>query len=417
MIERGNLSSFNQSRIRDLSECNDEALVSIILTEQTSFPLIYLLLTQTTKFYSQHFAELQDKIKREKRLVVFETPSRVQMTHEYTIEGAGDMKQGFFFLFNATKRLSWLKVYLEGSRISIASKEKIISILKAKLADELEILESFLKEERDIIVRKLYELSDGKPCFVEFNQKEYKGQQSLLLSLTFFDSIQNKELSRCERIMSPLKEKVLTYNYNTLSDKASSWIYFKAPSNFVLSVENHAGPSEIEKSDSNDEEISAFVLTPNGKHLDIRFDISVNVPGALRSWYHTLFYFAITMAVVCLSLSLYSIWKQVPVNFVEKINNASLAVAAALIATRGWLMSEEQVMKSISRWYTGLVVILVIFPMVFSSPAKDRIHSNIDKNENEAKSVVIDTLPKSILNSDNGIVQDGIIENQNIINN
>lgn len=296
MIERGNLSSFNQSRIRNISECENEELVSIILKEQTSFPLINLLLTQTTKFYSQHFAELQDKIVREKRLVVFETPSRVQMTHEYTIEGAGEMKQGFFFLFNATKRLNWLKVYLEGSRISIASKEKVISLLKDKLADELEILESYIKEERDKIVRRLYEVSDGKPCFIEFNQKEYKGQQSLLLSLTFFDSIQNKKLLIGKRIMSPLKEKVLTYNYNTLSDTASSWIYFKAPSNFILSVENYAETGEIEKSESNDEEISAFVLTPNGVRLNVKFDISVNVPNALSFWYKTIFYLSIFIA-------------------------------------------------------------------------------------------------------------------------
>ena len=359
MIERGNLSSFNQSRIRNISECENEELVSIILKEQTSFPLINLLLTQTTKFYSQHFAELQDKIVREKRLVVFETPSRVQMTHEYTIEGAGEMKQGFFFLFNATKRLNWLKVYLEGSRISIASKEKVISLLKDKLADELEILESYIKEERDKIVRRLYEVSDGKPCFIEFNQKEYKGQQSLLLSLTFFDSIQNKKLLIGKRIMSPLKEKVLTYNYNTLSDTASSWIYFKAPSNFILSVENYAETGEVEKSESNDEEISAFVLTPNGVRLNVKFDISVNVPKALSFWYKTIFYLSIFIASASAILFGLSFLHPIAKEIVEISNNISFAMVAALIATRGWLISEEQVMKTVSNCYAILVIILL----------------------------------------------------------
>ena len=359
MIEQGNLSRFNQTRIRDISECTDDVLVSLIFKEKKSFPLIYLLLTQTTEFYSQNFPDLQAKIKREKRLVVFETPSRVQMTHEYTIEDSGNMKHGFYFLFNATKRLSWLKVYLEGTRISIASKDKVVLLLKDKLVDELQILESFLKEEKDIIVRRLYDLSDGKPCFVEFNQKIYRGQQSLLLSLTFFDSIQNKKLFISKRIMSPLKEKVLIYNYNTLSPTASSWIYFKAPSNFVLNVQSNARKSEIEKSDSNDEEISSFVLTPNGKRLDTKFDICVNVPNALSFWYKTIFYSSIF--ILCATVFLFVLSFVYPMGkaIIEITTNISFAMVAALIATRGWLISEEQVMKTVSNFYAILVTILL----------------------------------------------------------
>lgn len=42
-----------------------------------------------------------------------------------------------------------------------------------------------LNKEENEIVNRLYEASDGKPCFIEFNQKENKGQQSLLISVTF----------------------------------------------------------------------------------------------------------------------------------------------------------------------------------------------------------------------------------------
>ena len=100
MIETGNLSEFNDTRKRNISSCNDAKIVAIHSENRDRFPNIYSLLTDATKFYAKNFSDLQKHIKREKRLVVFETPSRVSMTHEYTIEGAGKLSQGFYFLFN-----------------------------------------------------------------------------------------------------------------------------------------------------------------------------------------------------------------------------------------------------------------------------------------------------------------------------
>ena len=117
MIEIGNLSDFNQANCRDISACNDADIVAILSEESKRFPNIYLLLTETTKFYTVFFPDLQKCIRREKRLVVFETPSRVSMTHEYTIEGMGNQSQGFHFLFNTRERLSWLKVFIEDKTI------------------------------------------------------------------------------------------------------------------------------------------------------------------------------------------------------------------------------------------------------------------------------------------------------------
>lgn len=97
MIETGNLSNFNIARKRDLSECEDVEIVRVVQNNLSSFSSINLLLTETTRFYTENFYELQQVIKREKRLVVFETPSRVLMTHEYTVEGVDRLKNGFYF--------------------------------------------------------------------------------------------------------------------------------------------------------------------------------------------------------------------------------------------------------------------------------------------------------------------------------
>ena len=97
MIETGNLSDFNLVRKRELSECNDTGIKDAVAGKADSFPLIYFLLTETTRFYTEQFAELQSHIMREKRLMVFETPSRVLMTHEYTIEDIGNLKMASIF--------------------------------------------------------------------------------------------------------------------------------------------------------------------------------------------------------------------------------------------------------------------------------------------------------------------------------
>lgn len=360
MTEAGNLSDFNLVRKRELSECKDDKIKDAIAGKEDSFPQIYLLLTETTRFYTEQFAELQSHIMREKRLMVFETPSRVLMTHEYTIEDIGNLKNGFYFLFNVTERLSWLKIQIEGNRVSIASKQKIIAYLKNKLGKELVELSNLLNTDVEATAYRLYEASDGKPCFVEFNQKENKGQQSILLSVTFFDSIRNKILKNGTNILSPLREKSIAYKYNTLSNKASAWIYFKAPSNFVLSINYGDIPAHlIEASPSNDEEITSLVLKPNGETLSIVFDILVNVPPALKWWYNGLLYLSYTICSICFIALLTSLFKNIPAEFTSTLYNSVYAVVAALIATRGWLMSEEQVMKIISKLYTILVCLLL----------------------------------------------------------
>lgn len=366
MIETGNLSDFNNARLRDISLCNDTEIVAILSENITQFPNIYSLLTETTKFYTENFSDLQKYIKREKRLIVFETPSRVSMTHEYTIEGAGNIPQGFHFLFNTRERLSWLKIFLEDKRVSIASQAKVVSLLINKLGAELDFFAKLLNSSKENVALRLYEASDGKPCFVEFNQKEYKGQQSLLLSITFFDSIRNK-VSHCrKRWWSPLQEKQISYSYNTISGTANAWVYFKSPANFVLSVSNNATNGQYEAAPSNDDEITSLVLTPKGEKLSIDFKISINVPNALNVWYNVMLYLAYSGVLWGLILVSNALWGSIHNKTIETFNNCSYAIIAALIATRGWLMSEEQVMKKISNCYTYIICILITLIMVLS---------------------------------------------------
>ena len=412
MIETGNLSEFNEIRKRDISSCNDAEIVAILSEKKNSFPNIYSLLTETTKFYTENFSDLQKYIKREKRLVVFETPSRVSMTHEYTIEGAGNISQGFYFLFNTRERLSWLKIFLEEKRVSIASRAKVVSLLMKKLDTELGNFAAVLHISPIDAAMRLYEASDGKPCFIEFNNKEYKGQQSLLLSITFFDSIRNKVSHYRKRCLSPLREKQIKYNYSIISGDANAWVYFKSPTNFVLSISHSAEEGEFEASPSNDDEIKSLVLTPKGERLSVDFIISIDVPTALKRWYKAMLYLAcigvLCGAVLC-GLIMYT---SIPEKIIETFNNCSYAIIAALIATRGWLMSEEQVMKNISNLYTYIICILTVLIMTLSfvphtrSENTSKSQNTILDNKNNEHSIAPDSVAYNTHNNKKSNIDD-----------
>ena len=63
---------------------------------------------------------------------------------------------------------------------------------------------------------------------------------------------------------------------------------------------------------------------------------------------------------------------------IETFNNCSYAIIAALIATRGWLMSEEQVMKKISNRYTFIISILIILITILSIVPHTKSENNIE---------------------------------------
>lgn len=359
MIEKGKLSLFNAASRKLIESRTTDGILKEVSYWPSQYPKIYWMLTDTTDFYTRSFDELLRYIKREKRMIIFETPSRAEVTHEYTIEGADSLANGYYFLFNANERLSWLQIRLEDKRVSIASKAKVIEQLSVLLADEITSLSLKTQIQEAEILDFLYENSNGKPCFVEYNKRDYLHQQSLLLSLRFFDSIQNKESKYFKNWWSPLQEKCLTYRYNTISKNANAWFYVKAPSSFVVKVEHDENFRDfIDRSPSNDEEITSLVIMPKGSTKSVDLEIEISVPSALKVWYLGILYLSIATIVFGI------IWFVINYNRSDNsddefINGCIYAIIASIIATRGWLMAEEQVLKSVSNIYTAIIVVLI----------------------------------------------------------
>lgn len=133
-----------------------------------------------------------------------------------------------------------------------------------------------------------------------------------------------------------------------------------------MSADYDLEPDQVEISPSNDDEITSLVLKPNGNSISANFTISINVPTALKNWYNAMLYLAFILMLVCVGSLFYMYSNSLSKDVLGTINNCVYAVIAALIATRGWLMSEEQVMKRISNWYTFFIFVLLGLVLLLS---------------------------------------------------
>lgn len=142
--------------------------------------------------------------------------------------------------------------------------------------------------------------------------------------------------------------------------------------------------------------------------LSIDFDISINVPQALKVWYNIMLYLAYAGILWGLVL-IVILYGSITDNMIETFNNCSFAIIAALIATRGWLMAEEQVMKKISNYYTFIICILITLIMTLSFMYHAKLENTsklIQDNRNNELSIPIDSVVNDIHNNINAKVND-----------
>ena len=142
MIEYGHFGDFNDKRrrivpFRKLTESFPKGLPNSFWNYfSKDYPLINLLLSETTRFYEEVFDDLTCHVAREKRQLVFETPNRVELTNEYELENLGTLVDGDYFLFNTRDRLSWLTIYLEDEHIPVVSRNRVCELLSSRLNGE-----------------------------------------------------------------------------------------------------------------------------------------------------------------------------------------------------------------------------------------------------------------------------------------
>ena len=367
-MEKGTLLDFNSARIRGLKTRTNEnsmpdgAIELILQGCQSSYPLIYKLLTDTTHFYEENFPQLIKCIAREKRQLYFETPNRVKMLYEYELERSDDLKEGAYYLFNTRSRLSWLVVEMESQQVAVASSEVVKQKLSEALKGEDVRLAKALSVAKREILDLLYDNSDGKPCFVNYIEKTKS------VKISYYDSMQQskaEESSFIKKMFNPIAEREITYIYRPLAARANCWLYIKAPDKFAVSA--NPDNSSHETSPSKDREVSSFVFKGMEEKQEHHIKVSVKVPTSMKIWYYTMLWLAIiTIIILPLMVWLYNstcpcqcCYKRIQY-FLQQIPKGVYALIAAILATRGWLMHEEYVLGRLSTLYTIFIIFLLL---------------------------------------------------------
>lgn len=368
MKENGSFNDFNNASKRPLNKLKENLCpIDVIaalkdVSFEASFPKICNLLTETTAFYEENFGQLQELIKREKRKLEFETPNRVLITHEYTLQNANQLNDGQYFLFNTTGRLAWLKIYEEGKHVCIASKQEVCEMLRDKLQTEVKSLAGLLKIKETDLLSTLYEASDGKPCFVSF---EKTNTQAPLLKVEYYDSLNANDPSGCS-FANPIIEKTIEYNYRPVHGQCSCWLYVKAPNDFHVVV---TPDSDVETTASPDSEIYTGVWRSAEDRTPVLFSMNIKVPSSLNVWYKGIYYLSV-FVVLFIGFLFFMNLLNTEVAWVNRvignIPKGIYALVATLITTRGWLMREEYVLGKLSKYYTVITFALIIEAVALS---------------------------------------------------
>ena len=367
-IEYGHFGDFNDKRrrivpFRKLTESFPKGLPNSFWNYfSEDYPLINLLLSETTRFYEEVFDDLICHVAREKRQLVFETPNRVELTNEYELENLETLVDGVYFLFNTRDRLSWLTIYLENEHIPVVSRNRVCELLSSRLNGEDEKMATAIGWSKEQLLNVLYSLSDGKPCFIHYIGKRHS------IKLKYYDSVQKREgdgVKGC-KLLSPIVEKVLSYNYQPVSSTANNWFYTRSPKDFQLEA---VVPEEkerfIERQSSQDPEIHSLVIRGNEGAGSIPFNIKVKVPEGLKWWYYGLYY-AVWVATIFLALSIILL-VVADVKLLQPYSVAGVyALFAAMITTRGWLMHDAHVFNELSKIYTVLSFVMLAEAIVYT---------------------------------------------------
>ena len=314
-------------------------------------------------FFRKYCHDLTDRIIREKRILEFENPNRVKVCYEYdvmaqSVDGNGKV-DGITFLFLPDKRKSWLKVFLNGRRVTIADGKKIKDTLYEVVKSDVAALKNdvdYTKSEY-ALWEEIWEDRKPIPCFVFSKDVGEQLKNGGIIEIAFYDFLDvDTSIKRCPARL--FDEKYYGYEYPKVAT-GNSWLYVKAPSKFDIHVE--CDKRYVEKNAGEDPEINSFTIKGYMAPEEVRFKLSVKVPGTLKLWYSALVTLGAAFVLVFAGVFVAAIMQGVDASsFSPVYAQVGISIIAAIIATRGWLMNEETVLGRVSKWLTWIVIVIVV---------------------------------------------------------
>ena len=346
---------------------------------ESRYNRIYTFLINPEMFYNTFCPSLIKYAIREKRFLDFETPNRVQVTHEYDISLSEKFEfNQYYYLFNPYNRLGWLKIRQGIYRITIAKEKIVKKIVVTALISELALFDNPRK-----IMDEIWALRKGLPCFIKLNVTK---TSDFILSTTYYESIKQDIQTRLNRFISlfnPIKERRIKYSYYPL-ELSSSWLYIKAPEHFTVkyygvdSKDNNYVETTTLTNDSepDPEKISLTIINKRNPSVDIPIIFfGIKVPISLKRWYYTIYMLSLTI----MTLSIYSCLNRLFLKFHapliytifnpdflsnEKFSGIILAIIAAIITTRGWMIHEETILRKFAIHESWILFVTILFYLI-----------------------------------------------------
>ncbi len=334
-------------------------------------PMIYLFITDIELFYKKNCKSLDAFKLREKRLLDFETPNRALITHEYDMEVNDSFDYSkYCYLFNPTKRLSWLKISQDGKRLPIAKENDIKDYVREILKNELNKI--------SVTFDELWRNKRGIPCFIKLHKSS---SVNFLLTASYYDSIKVIG-SENRNFFSPLMERRIRYDYLPLEGK-SSWLYVKAPKNFNVRYNSKLIESldhniiDFANSDgyeADPEKVSLTIIDMGNSKATrnaVSLSLDIYVPDSLKIWFLCIYYISVIVIAVLLSVMLNEfyllLWKPIlnsecllSILFLNtNFGGIIMGLIAAIITTRSWLITEETIMKYYSIYLTRMMAFMI----------------------------------------------------------
>lgn len=358
-----------------LYQCEKSDNRSSLQVDETKYPKIAAFLNDLDSFCRNYCNSLDGFIVREKRFLDFDTPNRAVITHEYDIkiESEGTINESKpYYLFNPIKRLGWLKIYADEERLVVAGEKDVKDSIREALCDEL--------ADCGYSFETLWQNKAGLPCFIFLKGVQ---KESFILTASYYDSLK-KEDERSHilgLLVSPLMERDVKYDYLPLKGR-SSWLYLKAPDNFDIETnieEKTTNDYSIELSGGGNKQpdpdiLSLTILHKNRnaeKNEKIHIPFFIVLPKTVSLWFNVIYWCTVIPALLLLSdiantILLKFVKPIIPIDIPGLICNNEhftewlLAIVAAVIATRSWMIKEETILKFYSKAITIVLVCTVI---------------------------------------------------------
>ena len=323
-----------------------ESKVQDAIKSMSEYSALRMFVEDELEFYKVFFSHFNASVTREKKILFFENPNRMRVTYEFDVE---KLEKGTvpLFIFLPDSRKNWLNLLWEGRRLTVTPAEEVKNAVWKVVKEDMAVLSNLLNEdEEQLWNKKVWGGRTQLPCFVNGEQVSGNGQ----MVVEYYDSFE-----QYEHFGLLFDERRYTYDYALEAGK-SHWLYVKAPEKFQIDLISSDKRANVIK--GNDPEIKAYRIHHGTEKVPVRFYVDVKVPKTLKWWYRMIVMLSIAYVISFLIVGSKLINHSVQLS--PAFAQVGISLVAAIIATRGWIVNDETVLRRVSYTMTIMAIFILV---------------------------------------------------------